>query len=64
MATPIDLEVDAVTGSKYIGEEEDNCIKCGRPLKGKLCTLIDSIRYVCADDFENCLKFQKLKKSH
>ena len=49
--------------SPAYGEEDDFCVKCGRPLKDKLCTLLDTIRYVCADDSENCIKFQKLKKS-
>jgi len=59
MAIPVELNVDAVSGLRYIGEEDDFCVKCGRPLKDKLCTLLDTIRYVCADDSENCIKFQK-----
>jgi len=57
MAIPAKLEIDAVSGLRYIGEEDDFCIKCGRSLKDKLCTLIVSIQYVCFDDFENCIKF-------
>ena len=54
MAMPIEREIDAVSGFKYIGEADDYCIKCGRSLKGKLCTLIVFTQYVCADDFKNC----------
>jgi len=59
MAISVELNVDPVSALRYVGEEDDFCVKCGRSLKDKLCTLIVSTQYVCADDFENCKKLQK-----
>jgi hypothetical protein len=52
----------AQTSRQGLGERGEYCVRCKRSLKGKLATLMTDNSLICADDYENCVKYQKLNK--